>query len=39
VTVQYEDGSPKRIGTVIVSTQHAADIQTDELRDVDRWRT
>jgi len=33
VTVQYEDGMPKRIGTVIVSAQHEARLQTDALRD------
>ena len=33
VSVQYaEDGSVERIDTVVVSTQHAADIRIDELR-------
>ena len=31
VTVEYEDGVPKRLDTVIVSTQHSADKQTDQL--------
>lgn len=31
VTVEYEDGVPKRLDTVIVSTQHCADKQTDRL--------
>ena len=34
VSVQYaEDGSVERIDSVVVSTQHAADIQIDELRE------
>ena len=34
VSVQYaEDGSVERIDTVVVSTQHAADIRIDELRE------
>ncbi|MEG0395438.1 MAG: methionine adenosyltransferase [Oscillospiraceae bacterium] len=31
VTVEYEDGVPKRLDTVIVSTQHRADKQADRL--------
>lgn len=32
VTVEYEDGKPVRINTVVVSTQHDADIGIEELR-------
>jgi len=32
VTIEYEDGKPKRIHTVVVSTQHTADISHRELR-------
>ena len=32
VTVQYENGRPIRIDTVVVSTQHAPSVGTDELR-------
>ena len=32
VTVQYEDGVPARIDTVVVSTQHTDDISEQELR-------
>lgn len=32
VTVEYEEGRPFRINTVVVSTQHDADIGIDELR-------
>src|SRR2546422_3040496 len=32
VTVEYENGRPIRIDTVVVSTQHAPTIGTDELR-------
>jgi S-adenosylmethionine synthetase len=32
VTVEYEDGTAKRISTVILSAQHTADITTDALR-------
>ncbi len=32
VTVEYEDGVPKRIETVVVSTQHSADLKMSELR-------
>lgn len=33
VTVEYEGREPVRIDTVVISTQHAPDIATDELRD------
>ena len=32
VTVEYENGSPKRVDAVVVSTQHSADIELDILR-------
>ena len=32
VTVEYEDGIPKRIDCVVVSSQHSADIDMDTLR-------
>ncbi len=32
VTVQYENGAPKRIEAVVVSSQHSADIELEELR-------
>ncbi|MSQ62198.1 MAG: methionine adenosyltransferase [Dehalococcoidia bacterium] len=32
VTVEYEYGRPKRIDTVVVSSQHAADVTEDDLR-------
>ena len=32
VTVQYEFGKPKRIDTVLISTQHDPDISQDEIR-------
>lgn len=32
VTVEYEDGRPARVNTVVVSTQHAPDIGIDDLR-------
>jgi S-adenosylmethionine synthetase len=36
VTVEYEDGRPRRIHTVVVSTQHAADVKDATIRkDVD----
>ncbi len=31
VTVEYEDGRPRRIETVVVSTQHAEDVTHDEI--------
>ena len=33
VTVEYEDGIPKRIDTVIIATQHKEDISRDKLED------
>ena len=37
VTVEYEDGQPKRVEAVVVSAQHAPDIAMDELRkDIER---
>ncbi len=33
VTVEYEDGKPVRVETVVVSTQHAADLTMDSLRE------
>ncbi len=33
VSVVYEDGIPKRIDTVVVSTQHAPDIDMEQLRE------
>ncbi len=36
VTVEYRDGRPARIDTVVVSTQHAEDIGYDELADAVR---
>ena len=32
VTVEYAEGSPKRIDTVLISTQHAPDITQEEIR-------
>ncbi len=32
VTVEYENGKPKRIDTVVVSTQHADTVKNNELR-------
>jgi S-adenosylmethionine synthetase len=32
VTVEYDDGRPVRIDTVVVSTQHDASVATDDLR-------
>ncbi|AIF83787.1 methionine adenosyltransferase [Candidatus Nitrososphaera evergladensis SR1] len=33
VSVVYEEGIPKRIDTVVISTQHAPDISMDQLRE------
>ncbi len=33
VTVEYEDGKPVRVHTVVVSTQHHPDVSQQELRD------
>ena len=32
VTVEYEDGKPKKIETIVVSTQHAPEISNEEIR-------
>jgi len=32
VTVEYEDGVPVRVGTVVVSTQHSETVSNEELR-------
>ena len=32
VTVQYEDGEPKRIETVVIAAHHSEDIETETLR-------
>ncbi len=32
VTVEYENGAPKRIDAVVVSSQHSADVSLDKLR-------
>jgi len=32
VSVEYEDGRPKRIDAIVVSTQHSPDVSTEELR-------
>jgi S-adenosylmethionine synthetase len=31
VTVEYEDGKPVRVDTVVVSSQHAADVKHDTI--------
>jgi S-adenosylmethionine synthetase len=33
VTVEYEYGKPKRVDTIIISTQHAPDVSQDKIRD------
>src|SRR5438046_2129178 len=33
VSVQYENGKPVRVTSVVVSTQHAADVKHKEIRD------
>lgn len=32
VTVEYEDDKPKRVATVVVSSQHSADVELSQLR-------
>ncbi len=32
VSVEYEDGKPKRIDAVVISTQHGDDVSTEQLR-------
>ena len=34
VTVEYENGVPKRIDTILISTQHSADVSQEEVRRV-----
>ena len=36
VTLRYEDGKPVGATSVVVSTQHAADVTTDEVREIVR---
>ncbi|MFC1876631.1 methionine adenosyltransferase, partial [Thermodesulfobacteriota bacterium] len=33
VTIEYENGSPRRVDTVVVSTQHKPDVSYEELRE------
>ncbi|MDO4280849.1 MAG: methionine adenosyltransferase, partial [Peptococcaceae bacterium] len=33
ITVEYDDGVPTRIDTVVISTQHTADVSLDTVRD------
>jgi S-adenosylmethionine synthetase len=33
VTVEYEDGKPKRIDTVVISSQHGADVSMKDMRE------
>lgn len=33
VTVEYENGKPKRVDTVVISTQHDPNVSYDEIRD------
>ncbi len=33
VTIEYADGKPKRVDTVVVSTQHSPDVSYDDLKD------
>ena len=32
VTVEYQDGKPVRIDTIVISSQHSADVELDEIR-------
>ena len=32
VTVEYVDGAPKRVTTVVISSQHSADVELEQLR-------
>ncbi|MBM3904261.1 MAG: methionine adenosyltransferase [Thaumarchaeota archaeon] len=32
VTVEYEDGKPKKIETIVISTQHSPEVSNDEIR-------
>lgn len=33
VTVEYSKGKPKRVDTVVISTQHSADVSQEQIRD------
>lgn len=33
VTVEYEDGKPKRIHTIVISTQHSPEVDTPQIKD------
>ena len=33
VTVEFEDGRPKRVDTVVISTQHAPDVELEQIRE------
>lgn len=33
VTVEYKDGKPKRVHTVVVSTQHGPEVEQDQIKD------
>ncbi len=33
VTVEYDDGKPVRVDTIVVSTQHAAEVSLDKIRE------
>jgi S-adenosylmethionine synthetase len=33
VTVEYEHGKPKRVDTIVISTQHSPDVNQDKIRD------
>ena len=33
VTVEYDNGKPVRVDTVVVSTQHSADVSLDTIRE------
>lgn len=33
VTIEYENGTPKRVDTIVVSTQHKADVTYEDLRE------
>ena len=32
VTVEYEDGKPKKVETIVISTQHAPEVSNEEIR-------
>ena len=33
VTVEYEDGKPKRVDTVVISTQHSPDVEHEQIKE------